>query len=278
MIFIGGTGRCGTTVLAMAFHQDPRFVAFIEPRFIIFPGGLMDYAVNKSITREEFVEEMESRFLPQMIRTMRKFSILPNPGHVYTPKLIRSVDYTTGNAVVRRHQYARIFTVGLLSEIHKHLGTRRIVHKTPHTIVWAGYLQWIFPDSKFIHIIRDPRDICASVVPLKWGPNKVEDFPAYYNDLMDDAWKARQNVPKERYQVVALETLVGTPSKILRKLYRFLEEKAPTRKTLDTMVEMITPGGAHIGRYTHDLSTQQAQVIREQCWGNYKRWLDLSMS
>ena len=277
MIFIGGTGRSGTTALAMAFQKDPRFAVFIEPRFIVFPGGLMDYVVSKSITRGEFIENMEDNFLPQMVRHIEGHQILPNGKAVYNAKLVRQTDYTAGRFTRLRAEYARLFTIGLLGEIHKHLGSRRIVYKQPHIIVWAGYLQWIYPTSKFIHIIRDPRDVCSSILERKWGPRTVDAFPAYYNKLLDDAFGAKLMVPYNRYIVVSLEALIAEPEQMMQRLYLFVGEKGPFRKVTKQMTEWISPDLGHIGRYADDLTTKQAQFIQAECGENYQRWLDLSM-
>ena len=234
----------------------------------------MDYAISKKITKAEFLNNMEGKFLKQIVKKFDEFKILPDAKSIYTVDLIRSVDRAASVAGEQRDRYARMFTTMLLSEIHKHRGTQEIIHKTPHTIAWAGYLQWMFPDSKFIHIIRDPRDICASVVPLKWGPKRVKDFPPYYLDLMKRAWEHRLNVPEDRYMVVSLESLVNNTTAVLHKIYRFIDYGRPDTALGQKVAAPIRADKAHVGRYRKDLSPAQAKFVDNKCWMTYQQWLN----
>lgn len=46
-------------------------------------------------------------------------------------------------------------------------GGRRIVEKTPHNILKISYVRAIFPDARFIYVVRDPLSFVSSV-ELKW--------------------------------------------------------------------------------------------------------------
>ena len=46
-------------------------------------------------------------------------------------------------------------------------GDRTIIEKTPHNILRIRYVREIFPDARFLYIVRDPLSFISSV-ELKW--------------------------------------------------------------------------------------------------------------
>jgi hypothetical protein len=46
-----------------------------------------------------------------------------------------------------------------------------LLDRTPGDIAHIGELQELFPDAKFVHVLRDPRDIAVS---LWWHGNRIE--------------------------------------------------------------------------------------------------------
>jgi len=278
VIFIGGTGRSGTTVLAQMFQTDRRFAVFIEPRFLIDPGGLLDYLMTKSVTQEQFVENVATRFLPKLVFNLDRFEMLPDAGTVFTEKLVAEVAANADRATNSPTEFARHFTVGLLGHIHDLTGTSHLVEKTPHTIVWAGDLAQVFGTAWFLHIIRDPRDICASVIPLKWGPKKIVDFPAWYNDLMERAWEQADRVAQRRYIVVNLDSMVENPASTFERLCAMMRLRKPGIVTLGAIRDLCTVEGSSRGRYEHDLTKDEARRVLDQTWEWYRKWLDRSIA
>lgn len=71
------------------------------------------------------------------------------------------------------------------------LSTRRLVDKMPLNIVYLGFINWIFPESKTVVAIRDPRDVCLSCYMQQFNPNvgmihflDLEMTGRFYADVM----------------------------------------------------------------------------------------------
>lgn len=47
------------------------------------------------------------------------------------------------------------------------------IDHTPRNLRHASALLKLFPEARFIHIVRDGRAVASSVTPLDWGPNTV---------------------------------------------------------------------------------------------------------
>lgn len=273
MIFIGGTGRSGTTVLSQMFQLDPRFAVFIEPRFLIDPGGLLDYVNNNNVTQEQVVRAIATKFRLKMVKNMERFGVLDYAHKVYTEgrilKIARQVQRRTTDPV----EFARHLTIELLSFAHPILGTCEIVEKTPHTIIYASQIREIFRTAYFIHIIRDPLDICSSVVKRSWGPRQVSEFSRWYNSLMTQAWEEMQYIPESRYVTVSLERMVDHPGETFTALCRRTGQLSPQPTILDAVAITCDRKKAHIGRCKRDLTPSDAQDIYENCNTEYQRWL-----
>ncbi len=106
------------------------------------------------------------------------------------------------------------------------------VEKTTSTEIYASYLSKLLPDSKFIHLIRDPRDNWAS---LKSGWNKrYQRNNNSINELLfslifrlsigyEMSELNLNTIGKNRYKVIKYEDLVNNPKLIMRDISDFLQ-------------------------------------------------------
>jgi hypothetical protein len=99
------------------------------------------------------------------------------------------------------------------------LGKPRWGDKTPPYVLHMPTIAAVLPEARFIHIIRDGRDVALSVRPLWFGPNSIEEA-AYW-------WRARVHAGRAdgqhvAYTEVLYEDLVNDPEPHLTRLCAFI--------------------------------------------------------
>lgn len=83
------------------------------------------------------------------------------------------------------------------------------------------YLPEIWPGCKFIHIVRDPRDVTRSCVQMGWNGH-VWIAADRWLDL-ENQWESFSgNLSKDRYITILYEELVMEPEKILSEICEFM--------------------------------------------------------
>jgi hypothetical protein len=127
--------------------------------------------------------------------------------------------------------------------------TRYFGDSTPVNIMQADLINMLLPRSKFIHVIRDGRDVASSVVKEKWGPS--EHFAAL------DWWKKRivtgqlalSKIKTENKLELRIEDLViHRREETLERIKNFLE--LPNHARLEKYFEEeILPEKLHAGRW-----------------------------
>jgi hypothetical protein len=102
-------------------------------------------------------------------------------------------------------------------------GKSRYGDKTPGHARHMGAIAEALPEARFIHIIRDGRDVAASLRDLPFAP-AGGDMAAIAALWRDTIWRARriaETLP--HYVEVRYERLVTEPEAVLRELCDFLE-------------------------------------------------------
>ena len=59
-------------------------------------------------------------------------------------------------------------------------GKPRYADKTPHYVSHLPRLAARFPEARFVHVVRDGRDVALSLLEVPWGPDAIEDAALHW--------------------------------------------------------------------------------------------------
>lgn len=102
-------------------------------------------------------------------------------------------------------------------------GKKRYGDKTPDYVRSIPLLAELFPEARFIHIIRDGRNVTLSYMEAEWGPETVAGGALFWRRRVSMGRRAGLSLGSTRYAEVRYEELVDQPETVLRNLCRFVE-------------------------------------------------------
>jgi sulfotransferase family protein len=100
-------------------------------------------------------------------------------------------------------------------------GKPRWGEKTPQYLRMMGRIARTLPEARFIHIIRDGRDVALSLLSVEWGPASIAEAAEQWVDEIRTARGKLHRIP--HYTEVRFEELVGDPEPLLRRVCDFVE-------------------------------------------------------
>lgn len=192
-MFVGGSGRSGTSAFVHRLQTWPTVGTFVDTELRLFSelDGVWDLYWN-------FVET----YSPQRAAgALRRFIVLTQDITLTTDDFVglgdqldgRRLDaifgrvkerLTTPDGVARRtgrddfFDILREMTVSLAATLpydDQVPETERVfIEKTPHCLLRYDLLREIGLDSLYIHVMRDPRLVAASLSRMPWGPGSLE--------------------------------------------------------------------------------------------------------
>ncbi|MEW5722870.1 MAG: sulfotransferase [Thermodesulfobacteriota bacterium] len=268
-IFIGGTGRCGTSILAQCLALHPDLLYFPEPSFLAGPQGIADLLAGRT-PPAEFMRAMLGGFLPRLVKNLVDAGSR-EAGAAYSAQVVIHLFTATFGRGLPLIEASALFTDRLFTLGQKAAGKSRWMEKTPHTIVMADKLYRMFPDLLYIHLLRSPRDVCASILEQNWGPASVEEFVRYYNQLMRTAFHAQQSLPPSQYLCLDLETLVHHPEPVLSAVMR-AGDLDHDQELVSRMASLVDHQRANIGRHRSSLTEEEKELVDRACRPLYDLW------
>ena len=264
---IGGSGRCGTSLLAERIATHPDVVYFQEPFWFCNRNRKVLAYMRGQVGPDELRKEMErslrnlrAGFEQQGDLEMRERL----EGQLPATVIRQAIDLA---GLWPRHWVVRL----CLARIAIIAGRRYWVEKSPHNVRNADWIVKVFPAARIVHVIREPKDICASLLHQDWGPPGPYEFVSWYRQVMTEALRARQGVPDGQYMVIEMETLVRQAHVELGRVMRFFGIEYDG-EWLDAAASWIDPNRAHIGRAKGDLTPGTCEYIDATCGGLYRTW------
>lgn len=260
-LFTGGTGRSGTTIAAQILGQHPELALIpIELRFHVDAGGLCDLAAG-SIDVATFEEKLRRVWFR---RPPNKSG--PRGVHVVAEEAV--LDEALAGLHEQYHadpwSACRQFMDDLLQPFTERAGARTWVEMTPPNGKRADALCRMFPDARFIHMVRDGRDVAASVARRSWGPNDTLSALTWWRQGMATIEKSMSKADPGRVRSIRLESLVvSRREEEYAGLLEFagLTDSEPVRRFFD---DKVAAGSMHPGSWRRGLDDAQVQEIEDR--------------
>lgn len=170
-LFVLGCQRSGTTLLQHILDSHPRTAIMQEAGWF---GTWYEHRIG--ITLEGFAT---AELIPNILRTSKNIDL-----GVSEAELLKLAG--NGNQVLYQDFISAIFD-GFGAARKKHL----VGSKNPDYLRHLGTLHKLWPKAKYIHIIRDGRDVCLCASD-RWKNSDVQGFPFLLYEKPDrifDEWK-----------------------------------------------------------------------------------------
>ena len=275
-VFIGGSGRSGTTVTLNLLQRHPQFHASLprEIKFLTSRHGLLDLVYTRPFSAEEDLHgyryNVVTRALPLLGRNQMTYftSNLFNrwwseEGKAGKPRgLVQSVSL---EVVENAHnEFIRTFAVDrtrAAREFFYSLAAAQIKKdalyfgdSTPVNMMHADQIHKLLPEARFINVIRDGRDVAVSISKERWGPNDPYEALSWWaNRVYRSAVALRKVDPACVLQFRITDLIVHEREKSYAELLNFL--KLEESEVLNQyFAEQVTPEKLHGGRWRSEVT------------------------
>jgi hypothetical protein len=202
-IFIVGSPRSGTTLLRNMLNRHPRLAICRETQFYRFIYS------RRSAFGDLSNPDNRRRVVKEYLATERiRRSGIPTAG--LEDRLLR--DGTS---------YATLFA-SLMEHFAESEGKQRYGEKTPQHALFTEMLSDWYPGAAIIHLVRDPREVVASLQRVPWASNSVVTNTRTW---LRYNLAARKSSHRPGYLLVRYQDLVSAPEQELAKICAHLHEE-----------------------------------------------------
>jgi hypothetical protein len=224
-LFIGGTGRCGTTILLDYLGNNLKIYSTInsEIKILTATNGLLDSydtqtlndfnyyinqcLLNKNDGQNDFINSIKYEDVVEMLKELNKN---------FKPNIKESIKDFYFNCFYKQN-------------IVKN-NVKYLADSTPETIMNADRINNILPNSKFIHMIRDGRDSGYSeyltMKDYKFSNRIKNEFDglSHWQQRIIKSFKSLKKVSSDKYINVRIEDFVVNDNKNQKeKIINFLK-------------------------------------------------------
>jgi len=260
-VFIVGCYRSGTSIMRLMLSAHPRIYISQETNYIDRVGAILHCFGN-----------LEER--PNLLRLYGEIrSYLIGERWDPVPDFSELVEWTSSYG----HSYSSVVTFyGTWGASRE--GRQELLYwgdNTPRYIHSMTFLKHLFPQARFIHMVRDPRDVVASASKLPLGGKTALGIAydwerALLSGLAAEASWGAQGILRVKY-----EDLVTNPKETMERICEFLEvefypemlsfhttEAARELSKLKHHRRVSSPlDKKAVGRYKTELSPNVVQLI-----------------
>ncbi|UOQ45393.1 sulfotransferase [Halobacillus salinarum] len=234
-IFIGGCGRSGTTLLGSMLGAHKDCLCIPESQF-----------------KTDMINEFDKNNINELVISIKN-----------------NVRFRLWNLDINTISIENINSYGDVLEFFINEYSKKVsrsnfkmwIDHTPNNLEYVKQLKEIYPQAKFIHLVRDGRGVASSIIPLDWGPNTVKSAANLWKTKLSYGLAAEQFVNKDDIFRVKYEELVIDPEKTLKEICEFLG--------IVFQKSMIDGNGFSPPKYTtkqHDLVGTKPNKSRTEAW------------
>jgi hypothetical protein len=196
--FLVGATRSGTTLLRLMMDAHPELAIPYETHFIT---RVITRANDARITPESMTEAIAGHKRWPDFRLDREELL---------ERLQTLRPLTAGDSI---RTFFQLYAEGQ--------GKPRWGDKTPRYVRQMRRIERVMPEIRFVHIIRDGRDVALSVLSRNFGPETIEEAAKLWRSRIR---KARRQAPQlGHYMEIHFEDLIRDTEGSLRRICDFIE-------------------------------------------------------
>jgi hypothetical protein len=262
VVFIGGTGRSGTHVLSQLVSRHNRYALVpVEVRFHTddegFPGLL-----SGEVTPEQFLRRMRG-FWWKGFQTSRFRGMYRFVDRDRYDAALAAFEANHADDLVAACR--RLFYDVLWFRVEEDPRAVALVEQSTDTVARAETLARVFPEAKFIHVVRDGGDASASRVSQTRGlvrPRTRVQGIEWWEERIRAIERGADAIGAEKLLTVSLDELVRLHRArvALRPLFRFLGAPV-TKRTRRYFSNRMTTEEANKERWREGISERKAERI-----------------
>jgi hypothetical protein len=260
VLFVGGTGRSGTHVLAKLLGKHSKMAMVpVEVRFHAEAGGFPGLLAG-SVTKEQFLRRLRGfwwrGFQTRRMRGLYRF--VPEDRFEQAVASFETAFEEDPDGACRELFY------DLLGVRLERAQADSLVEQSCDTVAHGGTLARLFPEAKFIHVVRDGRDASASRVGQTRGlvyPRTRRQGLEWWEERLRTVDAGAREIPRDRLMTVSLdELLLLGRHHGLRPICRFVRIY-PQPKMKRFFRRRMTPELAHSERWRAGLGDRRAAEL-----------------
>lgn len=200
--FFVGSGRSGTTLVQAIFSSHP-----------------------------DLTVVHESQFIPRLARTYGRGDTPFDPTALLAD-MAKSPDFQRMKLsvdVIQREIRAQDVedfadSIRLIFRLFAATKEKRLYgDKTPGYVMQMPVIARLFPESRFVHVVRDGRDVALSYLKTDFGPEDLSEGALYWKRRVSRGRATGAVLGPDRYMELRYEDLVQDPEPIVRAVSAFIE-------------------------------------------------------
>lgn len=246
-LFTGGTGRSGTTILINLLKNHPQVHASLprEIKYLTSRFGLIDLNFGRPFRYEEDLRGVRNNIAANFLDVIGKKKLnyfLVNLKTIWWSEigkqgkprgLVQGISKEQLSIAIENFEiYFSVDKVRASRALFYELSNAQIskpqikyfADSTPVNMMQSDLIYKIFPNGKFINIIRDGRDVALSVSKEKWGPNdpyKALDWWA--NRIVVANHSLKKVRDKDQMQLRLEDLIINNRNAEYQRVLNFLE-------------------------------------------------------
>ncbi len=291
LIFIGGSGRSGTNILRnlLSKHSQVASLPF-EYRFIIDPDGIVDFynsfisnwspyysdvkikrlnsflinLAEKNNIKSRYVDWELSKYFPNYIENVQKLisdlkcfeykGSWPGANKNNQEYKIWFSNYKNNESI---RLILRNFIETNICDFLELNNKKYFIEDNTWNILYAKELHELIPESKIIHIIRDPRDVVVSFTNQSWCPEDLRYSIDMYKSIMKKWFEVELSLNKSKFKLIKLEELVRNKESVIKEICHF------SNLTFENNLLDIDLTKHNSGRWQKELNSEDKKTLNK---------------
>lgn len=226
--FVVGCGRSGTTLLRAMLDSHPEMAVPPESYFVAELAG--SWAGGAPFSWDDYLAALSAH------DRFRRWGL---PADALHPEDPADAPRTFAGAV--RHTFAAYARAR---------SKPRYGDKTPRYVENVELLAGLFSEARFVHVIRDGRDVALSFLDREWGPKTIEEAAKRWRKRVRAGRRAAAALAPGRYLEVRYESLVDDPETELRRVCALAElDPAPEMLRYFERADDVIAGTKYPGQH-----------------------------